>query len=295
VERRDGGLPVDPVSGEQRRPSRAESLRLTRMPQIPRTPPPSGSGNAEGPGLPASPPDVVRPEHSTRRRWPWIAAGVTLALAVPLGLIATGRVGARNPAGAAALAPTIRAEEVASTPDPAASTTVPPSARPSTPASSTTAGPSASTSAPAPSASAPQPPKPTVTGKPNPSGANLALQGAATASASEGDPWLPANACDGDTSTRWSSGFSDPQWIRVDLGRNWQVSEIVLVWEHAYGAAYRVETSLDGRTWKRVYSTTTGTGGTVRIAANTVTRHVRMYGTKRSGIYGYSLIELEIR
>jgi hypothetical protein len=295
VERRDGGLPVDPVSGEQRRPSRADSLRLTRMPQIPRTPPPSGTGDAEGPGLPVPTSDVVRPEHSTGRRWPWVAAGVTLALAASLGLIAAYRNGDRNPGGAAVPAPTIRAEEVASTPDLATSPTVPPSATPTTPASSTSGRPSASASGPAPSASAAQPPKPTVTGKANPSGANLALQGTATASASEGDPWLPANACDGDASTRWSSGFSDPQWIRVDLGRTWQISEVVLVWEHAYGAAYRVETSLDGKTWKRVYSTTTGTGGTVRIAANTVTRHVRMYGTKRSGNYGYSLIELEIR
>ncbi|MFD1367895.1 discoidin domain-containing protein [Actinoplanes sichuanensis] len=138
-------------------------------------------------------------------------------------------------------------------------------------------------------------PKPSVTGKPNPSGANLALQGTATASASEGDPWQPANAIDGDPSSRWSSGFSDDQWIRVDLGGNWQISEIVLVWEHAYGTAYRVETSRDGMAWTRAYATTTGTGGTVRIAEKSVARYVRMHGTKRVSIYGYSLLEFEIR
>ncbi|GIE31718.1 hypothetical protein Ait01nite_047630 [Actinoplanes italicus] len=293
MERRDGGLPVDPVSGEQRRPSRADSLRLTRMPQIPRTPPPSpsGSGSAEAQGLSFSAPDAVRPERSRRRRWPWVAAGATLALAVPLSLLAAQRTGGRNPAEAAAPAPTVPTEQVASTPDPAsAAPTKPPNgsaARPSAPA------PSPSVSGRSSSVSGP--PKPAATGRANPSGVNLALQGTATASASEGDPWRPANACDGDASTRWSSGFSDPQWIRVDLGRAWQISEVVLVWEHAYGAAYRVETSLDGKTWKRAYSTTTGAGGTVRIAAKTNARHVRMYGTKRSGIYGYSLIEFEIR
>jgi hypothetical protein len=293
VERRDGGLPVDPVSGEQRRPSRADSLRLTRMPQITRTPPPSGSGDAEAPGPSISPPDAVRPGRSRGRRWPWVAAGATLALAVPLGLFAAQRTGDRSPAEAVAPAPTVPTEPVASTPDPA-------STAPTKPPNGSAARPPASAPAPSPSgpgrsSSVPVPPKPTATGRANPSGVNLALRGTATASASEGDPWLPANACDGDTSTRWSSGFSDAQWIRVDLGSAWQISEVVLVWEHAYGAAYRVETSLDGKTWKRAYSTTTGAGGTVRIAARTEARHVRMYGTKRSGIYGYSLIELEIR
>jgi hypothetical protein len=233
-----------------------------------------------------------------------IAAGVAVTLAVPIALFAAHRAGSRNPAGAAAT-PAPAAPEQAATVEPGRpESTIDPVAAAAGSASVPNARPSVSVSASAPAvapvsgSAAPSgspPAKPAVSGKANPSGANLALNATATASASEGNPWLPANAVDGDTSTRWSSAFSDPQWIRVDLGRNWQISEITLVWEHAYGAAYRVETSVDGKTWKRAWTTTAGTGGTVRIAAEAVARHVRMYGTKRSGIYGYSLIEFEVR
>ena len=40
-----------------------------------------------------------------------------------------------------------------------------------------------------------------------------------------------ANAVDGNTGTRWSSAFSDPQWIQVDLGASAAVSQVVLRWE----------------------------------------------------------------
>ncbi|MEU8244234.1 discoidin domain-containing protein [Actinoplanes missouriensis] len=157
-------------------------------------------------------------------------------------------------------------------------------ASPSTPAGK--AGPSAS--AGKASASAPA-------GKANPGGANLALGGVASASAVEGDPWRPANAIDGDETTRWSSGFSDPQWIKVDLRQRWRISAVTLVWEHAYGVAYRVETSLDGKKWKSIYTTASGKGGTVDIAAEGETaRYIRMYGTKRNTSYGYSLLELRV-
>jgi F5/8 type C domain len=135
-----------------------------------------------------------------------------------------------------------------------------------------------------------------VPGKTNPSGTNLALNGTATASAVEGRPWSVDQAVDGDPTTRWSSGFADPQWIRVDLRKRWQLTEIRLLWEHAYGVAYRVDTSLDGRTWHKLWSTTAGAGGTVSIdARKTIARYVRMYGTKRNSTYGYSLLELEVR
>ncbi|MFI5932344.1 protein kinase [Actinoplanes sp. NPDC051494] len=130
----------------------------------------------------------------------------------------------------------------------------------------------------------------------NPGGRNLALDATVTASSSEGDPWAPANAVDGDTTTRWGSGFSDPQWLIVDLGARWQISEVQLRWENAYGVAYRVEVSADKKKWTPVYRTTAGTGGTVSIDADKASgRYVRVYGTKRINQYGYSLYEVEIR
>ena len=52
-------------------------------------------------------------------------------------------------------------------------------------------------------------------------------------------------AVDGDPTTRWSSGFSDPQWIYVDLEQTIAVGEVILRWETAYGADYQVQMSND--------------------------------------------------
>ena len=40
----------------------------------------------------------------------------------------------------------------------------------------------------------------------------------ATASSAESAAMGAGAAVDGNTGTRWSSAFSDPQWIQVDLG-----------------------------------------------------------------------------
>jgi beta-glucanase (GH16 family) len=47
---------------------------------------------------------------------------------------------------------------------------------------------------------------------------NIALHQPTTASSERGPNWPPSNATDGNTSTRWSSAYSDPQWLDVDLG-----------------------------------------------------------------------------
>ncbi|MBM2622832.1 discoidin domain-containing protein [Actinoplanes sp. LDG1-06] len=142
--------------------------------------------------------------------------------------------------------------------------------------------------------SRPVPPK--VTGKANPAGANLALTGFAAASSIEADHFAASEAIDGDPSTRWSSGFAEPQWLRVDLRERRSLTEVTLVWEHAHAIAYRVDVSLDGKTWKPIFSTTAGAGGTVTVdAGGTVARFVRMYGTKRSNQYGFSLFEFQVR
>src|SRR5258708_5709560 len=54
------------------------------------------------------------------------------------------------------------------------------------------------------------------------------------ASSTENAGTSAANAVDGSTSTRWSSAFSDPQWIRVDLGASQTITRVVLIWEAAY-------------------------------------------------------------
>ena len=68
-----------------------------------------------------------------------------------------------------------------------------------------------------------------------------------------------------------------------------------LNWEKAAAQAYRLQVSQDGTTWTDVYSTTTGSGGIEDLGLTPVdARYVRMYGTQRNSVYGYSLWEMEV-
>ena len=178
---------------------------------------------------------------------------------------------------------------------PSAAGTVAP-ARPAAPGNGT-ATPSVAVPLPVPTTTAPAA-APSPTGAPNPSGRNLALDGGVRASSAENAGAFPPSAVvDGNTATRWSSVFlSDPQWIAVDLGRTWQVSSVRLRWEFSYAVAYRVEVSADEKTWRTVYSTRSGNGGTDDIQVGVPARHVRVTGTTRyAERYGYSLYEFEVR
>jgi hypothetical protein len=103
-----------------------------------------------------------------------------------------------------------------------------------------------------------------------------------------------ANAVDGSTTTRWSSAFSDPQWIYVDLGATANVTQVVLIWEAASAKSFQIQTSPNGTTWTSIYSTTTGPGGTQTLPVSGSGRYVRMYGTVRNTGYGYSLWEFQV-
>jgi hypothetical protein len=100
---------------------------------------------------------------------------------------------------------------------------------------------------------------------------------------------------DGDLTTRWSSQWSDPQWIYVDLGQRVQIDHVVLRWETAYGREYAIQVSDDAVTWTdppHVFSR----GGTdvVGPMQGVVGRYVRMYGFQRGTQWGYSLWSFEV-
>ena len=118
----------------------------------------------------------------------------------------------------------------------------------------------------------------------------------ATASSVESASLGPEKAVDGNTGTRWGSKEGvDPQWISVDLGTHANVNRVRLLWEAAYGKAYRVEVSDDGTTRTPVFTTTTGDGGTDDLTGlSGGGRFVRVFGTKRGTSFGYSLFEFEV-
>jgi hypothetical protein len=126
---------------------------------------------------------------------------------------------------------------------------------------------------------------------------NAALNRPATASSTENGGTAAGNAVDGNAGTRWSSQFSDPQWLQVDLGSSQRVCRVTLSWEGAYGKAFQVQVSdnaADSGSWRTLYSTTTGTGGTQALDVTGSGRYVRVLGTQRGTGYGYSLWELNV-
>jgi len=118
----------------------------------------------------------------------------------------------------------------------------------------------------------------------------------ATASSVENNNWLAAYAVDGNGGTRWSSLYSDPQWITVDLGSVKTVTEAKLNWEVAAGRDYKIQISSDNSTWSDLKTvtgnTTTGVIDYAGLAGSG--RYVRMYGTARATGYGYSLWEFQV-
>jgi hypothetical protein len=126
------------------------------------------------------------------------------------------------------------------------------------------------------------------------SNANLALNRPAFSSSNENSTLTPGKATDGNLTTRWSSLFSDPQWIYVDLGATYNINRVVLRWEVAYGKSYTIQTSPNASTWTTIFTTTTGNGAVDDLAVTGTGRYVRMRGTVRGTTYGYSLWEFEV-
>jgi hypothetical protein len=86
--------------------------------------------------------------------------------------------------------------------------------------------------------------------------ADSAVHQPTTASSTEAAGTPAASAIDGDSGTRWSSAFADPQWIQVDLGASKDVCGVRLAWEAAYATAFQIQVSANATDWTTVYSGT---------------------------------------
>jgi hypothetical protein len=116
-----------------------------------------------------------------------------------------------------------------------------------------------------------------------------------TASSVETPTLAPDHVTDCDPTTRWSSIFTDDEWIAIEFSRLITIDGAILKWETAYGKAYIIEVSNDGVTWMPVYTETNHHGGDDVIQFPvTTTRHIRMQGKERGTEYGYSLWEFEV-
>lgn len=127
-------------------------------------------------------------------------------------------------------------------------------------------------------------------------GNNLASGKPVTVSSTETSTLIGANAVDGNSSTRWASAAGvDPQWITVDLGNNYNISQIRINWEAAYGKNFLVQISGDNANWttlQNIQNNTSLSNNYTNLSGSG--RYVRIYGTARGTTYGYSIYELEV-
>ncbi|WP_030387480.1 discoidin domain-containing protein [Streptomyces sp. NRRL S-241] len=126
---------------------------------------------------------------------------------------------------------------------------------------------------------------------------DLARGRSTTASSTDAAPLQASNATDGLPDTRWSSKYTDDQWLQVDLGSVRRISTATLTWEAAYAKDYDLRVSTDGTTWTTVSQRRGLTGPTADQITFPATdaRYVRMQGIKRGTAYGYSLYGIDVR
>jgi len=115
-----------------------------------------------------------------------------------------------------------------------------------------------------------------------------------TSSSVENDSYKASNVVDNNMSSRWSSAWTDNEWICVDLGKVYNVSQVQIDWEAAYATNYTIEASVDGSSWATVSNTYNSDGGNDVVNLSVATRYVRLRGVKRSTTYGYSIYELKV-
>jgi beta-glucosidase len=123
----------------------------------------------------------------------------------------------------------------------------------------------------------------------------LLSQGRPTTASSTENAGSPASAAtDGNDGTRWSSAFTDPQWLQVDLGSAQQITQVGIHWETARAATFKIQVSNDGNTWTDASPVTNGADGTQTLPVTATGRYVRVDGLTRNTQYGYSIWEFQV-
>ena len=125
----------------------------------------------------------------------------------------------------------------------------------------------------------------------------LAVDSAAVSSFDASPDWAPLPepkaVVDGDSLTRWSSGYTDNQWISLDFGSPKVLTKVILIWEAAYAVDYDILVSEDNQDWQIVLSLKDQDGGIDQLEFAPVrARFVKLLGKKRfNPDWGISLWE----
>ncbi|MBK84356.1 MAG: di-heme oxidoredictase family protein [Pseudomonadota bacterium] len=115
----------------------------------------------------------------------------------------------------------------------------------------------------------------------------------AVASSSEANHVNAEKAIDLNINTRWSSQFTDDEWLYLDFGQAAHFDSVTLNWENAHAKNYELQVSNDAENWTTIQTITDSQGGQEELTLNTEGRYLRMKGINRSTGYGYSIFEIK--
>ncbi|MFQ9514876.1 MAG: CotH kinase family protein [Eubacterium sp.] len=106
-------------------------------------------------------------------------------------------------------------------------------------------------------------------------------------------------AIDHNVATRWESAACDPQNIITNLGDIYSIKEIDICWETANAKDFTVEVSTDGEDYITVATVKGASADANRIDTIVLidavdARYIKINGTARNTVYGYSIWELAI-
>ncbi|HPM13555.1 MAG TPA: discoidin domain-containing protein, partial [Bacteroidales bacterium] len=125
---------------------------------------------------------------------------------------------------------------------------------------------------------------------------NLALNRPVAVSSTEaGFGNIASNINDSLKTTRWSSSYTNAQWLTIDLQQIYTIDRMQILWEAAYGSQYTIAISTDSIIWNIIYTESAGNGDedTVSVSDNPA-RYVRWQGIQRATDFGYSIFEFEV-
>ncbi len=124
---------------------------------------------------------------------------------------------------------------------------------------------------------------------------NVGTKGEAASSSNEANHLSPDKAIDGNLSTRWSSQYSDDQFLEVDLRAKRQICGIHIHWEVALGRDYLILASDDKVSYDTIATIVDNTSFIDTIASlDAQARYIKMQGLRRGSPYGYSIWEFEV-
>lgn len=124
--------------------------------------------------------------------------------------------------------------------------------------------------------------------------ADLALGKAVAVSSNEKESLSPLNVVDGDDSTRWSSQWSNDEYLTIDLGADSSIRKVVLNWDVAYAKRYQIQVSDDNQGWSTLRNVKSGDGGIDSFTLAGQGRYVKIMCKKGATPFGFSLKDVQV-